>query len=840
MLRFSEGIFCSRRLLGIAALTFSMGIATVFGQVVTVQSIASFNGLITGLNPSGNLCLGPDGNYYGATGGGSNGYGAIFRITTNGAVSWLTSFNLTNGANPNGLVLGPDGNSFYGTTQYGGQFSDGVVFRMSLAGAVTPIAHFNSTNGANPSCGLKLATDGNLYGVTTAGGASNLGTAFRVTTNGVLTTLVNFTGTNGSVLGSAPDTAFIQGSDGFLYSTTSAGGTQNGGTVFRAGMDGSFTNLFTFVGKSTGVFPHGVTFGNDGALYGTTFNDGNTVGGAFYRLTTNASFTRLLQFNGTNGYEPNSALCLASDGNFYGVTTIGGIGYGQPSPGGNTNGFGMIYRVSTNGTLTRLFSFSGTNGSMPQTLLMQGADGQLYGTTQFGGLLTDYGYTNSGSGTVFKITTNGVLTTLASFYNDQPNTPYEPMVQLGDGNFYGTTEYGGTNGGYGTVFRVSSQGGMTTLASFDFTNGVFPYGLTLGPNGNLYGVTTFGGTNNFAVGGDGTVFKLTTNGQVTPLVSFTGNISPEANLLTLTSNGVFYGTTYHGGTFDNGLDGSLFTVTTNGVLTTLWSFNEHDTNVGGGPPGPPLVLGPNNLLYGVNLSGGAGGYGTVFVATTNGTASLLAAFNGTNGAYPIDLILGNDGSFYGTTLGNGQTDPSGSIFKVTTNGVVTSLASFNITNGATPLGLTIGRDGNLYGVAQSGGTYGDGAVYELTTNYVFKYLGDFDFTNGATPEAKLTLGNDGKLYGTTGAGGAHGAGTVFVLVFHPQIVSAAQTNNAVTLNVATTVNSTNRLWAATNVALPFSQWLAIATNAADINGQLQFTDNHTAGIPAKFYRVSTP
>ena len=215
-------------------------------------------------------------------------------------------------------------------------------------------------------------------------------------------------------------------------------------------------------------------------------------------------------------------------------------------------------------TLQTLVSFSGINGLNPlaAAALTLGNDGNFYGTTQQGG--------NSGYGTVFQVTTNGTLTTLVNFNENDGAYPVAGLTLGSDGNFYGTTEYGGTNGGYGTVFKVTTNGTLTTLVSFNGYpgNGKYPWAaLTLGNDGNFYGTTSEGGPGPAG----GTIFKVTTNGTLTTLVNFNENDGayPVA-ALTLGNDGNFYGTTWEGGSYNGG---TVFMVKANGTLTTLVSFN---------------------------------------------------------------------------------------------------------------------------------------------------------------------------------------------------------------------------------------------------------------------------
>jgi len=347
-----------------------------------------------------------------------------------------------------------------------------------------------------------------------------------------------------------------------------------------------------------------------------------------------------------NGGQP-SGLVQGSDGNFYGTTETGGqdnLGFGTDS--------GSVFKISANGALTTLYSFTGTNdGAYPFAALVQGRDGNFYGTTYGGG-------TNN-LGTVFKISVNGALTSLYSFTgtNDGAN-PYAGLVQGRDGNFYGTTYGGGTNN-LGTVFKISTNGVLTSLYSFTGTNdGANPYSvLVQGSDGNFYGTTHGGGTNNL-----GTVFKISTNGALASLYSFTGGNDgafPNAELAQ-GNDGNFYGTTYGGGT--NNL-GTVFKISANGVLVSLYSFIGAND---GANPEAGLVQGRDGNFYGTTTTGGTNNLSTLFKISTNGTLTSLCSFQGGYyGEKPYAaLVQGRDGNFYGTTTG-GYTSGYGNIFRLT-------------------------------------------------------------------------------------------------------------------------------------------------------------------------------
>lgn len=434
--------------------------------------------------------------------------------------------------------------------------------------------------------------------------------------------------------------------------------------------------------------------------------------------------------------------------------------------------------------------------------------------------------------------------------------PEANLILGPDGNFYGTTESGGSTTN-GTIFKVSTDGSFTTLVNFNGTNGANPQAaLTLGPDGNFYGTTEYGGntfgnpTVNAGLGG-GTVFQLLTDGTLTTLVSFnkTNAAAPRAGL-TLGPDDALYGTTSTGGSYG---DGVLFKVTTGGTLTILTNF----VGTNGSGPVASLTLGPDGNFYGTTQNGGAYNYGTVFKLTTNGTLMRLVSFDGTNnGLSPTaSLTMGRDGNLYGTTSASyllayspfpGFTvyipSGNGTIFRMTTGGALTNLIDFdNYNGGSKPIAnLTLGPDGNFYGAAYSGGSSSVGTLFEVTTNGALMTLANFNNTNGAYPLGGLTFGPDNKLYGTGSSGGNGGNGSVFKFSLPPypiNLVASGAGNYAVF--AGSYPDTTNRIWATTNLALP-SAWQVLGTIITDDNGMGQLLDTNAAGIPSKYYRLSYP
>ena len=337
-----------------------------------------------------------------------------------------------------------------------------------------------------------------------------------------------------------------QGRDGNLYSTIQNDGTKNVGTVYSMTAAGTLSTVYSFCALTScadGSYPWGgVTLGFDGNFYGTTQGGGTHGAGTVFKVTPTGTLTTLWNFaNGTDDSAPTYTTVQGQDGNMYGVSE-------EQYAGQN----GAFFKVSAAGVFKALKDFAYINGSNPN-LPTQGTDGNFYGTAQGGGDPT------CKCGVIYKATPTGAITVLHTF-KGYPTDGYRPLgilVQGTDGNFYGTTYKGGTTFGNGTVFKITPAGVYTLLYSFNYGNGNFDAqlpaaGLTLGTDGNFYGVASAGGTKNA-----GAIFKITPAGAETVLYSFCSVTCNDgfgaATPLVLHTDGKFYGNTN-----GNSLGGSVF------------------------------------------------------------------------------------------------------------------------------------------------------------------------------------------------------------------------------------------------------------------------------------------
>jgi uncharacterized repeat protein (TIGR03803 family) len=415
---------------------------------------------------------------------------------------------------------------FYGTTAVGGVYAKGNMYELTPGGKLSNFYSFcsqaNCADGANPSASPVLGSDGNLYGVTSGGGSDAVypngsGTVFKMTLDGKLTTLYTFCPTAPCTDGSTP-TGILQASDGNLYGSTYFGGSTNAGTIFQLTPTGEFKSIHSFCSVAKCADGQSPNFppieGNDGNLYGTGY-DGGSGGGVFYKLTSSGAYTVLYDFCYTNfgdcpgGSLPNPIVQDAG-GNFFGTTNDGG-----------SRDFGVAFEITTGGQFSVLQNFNFATSYNYEGLTLAN-DGNLYGTT-----LQAASGTNAG--TIIEVTPEGGTKELYVFSNGSLSgyDPWSPLFQATDGNLYGTTNYGGGKNGYGTVFKLSN--GLSPLVKTVPVRGSVGASVIILGNG-LTGSTsvTFNGVEaKFTVESDSYIQATVPIGAITGPVSV---ITPSGTL----------------------------------------------------------------------------------------------------------------------------------------------------------------------------------------------------------------------------------------------------------------------------------------------------------------------
>jgi uncharacterized repeat protein (TIGR03803 family) len=789
------------------SLPAGLSLDTNTGAITGTPSTANFsrlanftNGSIAGL--IGTLIQDSSGNLFGTTTwGGAYGDGTVFKVAAGtNALTTLVNFNTTNGRTPYGGLMLDGAGKLFGTTTWGGAYGYGTVFEVEAGtNALTTLVSFNNANGANPWASLVEDNSGNLFGTTYGGGAYGDGTVFEVAAgSNSLTTLVSFNNTNGST----PLAGLVRDSAGNLFGTTSGGGAYGYGTVFEIAAGTNTLTILVSFNNSNGGGPHArLVRDSSGNLFGTTVGGGANGYGTVFKVAagTNA-LTTLVSFNNANGANPWAGLVEDSNGNLFGTTQTGGV-----------NGKGTVFELAAGtNALTTLISFNGANGVGVDSGLVMDGNGNLFGTTMGGGADND--------GTMFKVTSEtNTLTTLVSFYGGNSGSgPRGGLIEDANGNLFGTTVSGGYFG-YGTVYEVpAGTGTPITLVSFgEDMNGYIPYcRLIMDSSGNLFGTTHAGG----AYGG-GTVFEVAAGtNTLTTLASFnqnTGGDGPYAGLV-MDSNGNLFGTAEGGGP---GGHGTVFEVAAGtNTITTLVNFNYAN---GSGPYGG-LVEDSSGNLFGTTETGGPSGRGTVFkiAAGTNSLTTLFAFDGGANGGNPYGtLIEDTSGNLFGTTE-NGGAYSHGTVFKVATGtNVLSTLTSLTSIDGNPYGGLVEDASGNLFGTADISGVTDGGTVFKVAagTN-TLTTLYTFSSANNDGLYDSLIEDSGGNLFGTT-RGGAFGYGSVFEMTSATFTIQATDAmGSSASQSYHLTIDATPSITTTTlpdgNVNQPYNQSI-VATGGTD-------------------------
>jgi uncharacterized repeat protein (TIGR03803 family) len=704
------------------------------GQVTILHDLAGLdNGTpADGANAQAPLLQGFDGNYYGTTrAGGSSNFGTFFKVTPQGQMKVIHSFAtgsvLNDGKNPqDGLVQGSDGN-FYGTTTAGGAANQGVVFKITPLGAVTVLHNFGdgtvTNDGATPLAGLIQAGDGNFYGTTSAGGSNQKGTVFEITLQGTVTILHSFA--DGSVAndGATPEAALVQSSDSNFYGTTFAGGTANQGTVFKITPQGMLTILHNF---SDGTVPN-------------------------------------------DGVNPEASLILGADGNLYGTTFNGGLA-----------GHGTYFKMTPQGVTTILHSCGDgsvpLDGINPAANLLQDFDGNFYGTTSAGG--------SANHGTIFKIVPNppnisSALTAVGvvgQAFSYQIRATNQPTGYSATGLPDGLSIDSRTGVISGTPTTADASSVAVTITNASGSNTVYMT-ITISPVPAPVITSILN-----AFGSVNTAFTYTPTALYQPTGYTASNLPPGLNINANT--GVITGSPTTPGTYPITLTASNL-VGPGSVTLTITIFNSpptlsqeyvvlHRFNDGSvtndGQQPTSIFEASDGNFYGTTSAGGANGDGAIFKMNVQGTTSIFNS--ATSGGLGQSLVQGSDGNFYGTNYAGGA-NGKGFVFKLTPEGVMTILHFFSdgsvANDGANPNpGLARSSDGTLYGTTRNGGSSGGGTIFTISqtgTETVTHNFGDGSTTHdGLNPGAGLLVTSTGFVIGTTQNGGSAGHGAVYLVV----------------------------------------------------------------------------
>ena len=830
-------------------------------------TLHSFTNSVDGYNPIGKLIQGKDGYLYGVTNsGGTNGDGAVYKCETDGShFSVIHDFNNSSGDGYSaniGVVQAADG-YLYGATNGGGTNGYGAFYKLSTDGTkFTVLQAVQSALGQNFPDTL-VASGTTLYGVSYYGGANNAGAVFTLTTSGSSYKLLySYGGSNAgegnNPLGVALDT------DGNLYVSCKYGGGGGYGAITRLKPGSTSASLvYQFsAGSSDGAYPTtGLSHDSSGNLYVVTYNGGAANSGVFERISTGGSARLYVSFPASTYTTAAPTLASASSpSTFYEPTYQGGLANS-----------GSVLKLSTSSE-TSLYDFSNGffDGSRPyQGGLIQGSDGLLYGTTSWQVL-------NTSVGTAFNISKSGTYTQLASipggptgflvpandtffgltsnggYYgsgslfdlDSSADNGYDDYADLGQGagtNPYGgamlakdgyiyTTTYSGGKMNDGAIIRFDVDGIETILHSFDGTHGANPNAtLVQDPSsGTFYGTTYSGGANN-----DGTIFSFTPTGGVKVLASLSSTTGYNpADRVVLDTSGNLYVTARYGAAYGQG--SVIREKTTGGTPTTIYSFGAQSNNADGVQPFAGLILATDGRLYGTTTYGGGSNNnsGVIFSVSTSGSYRLVHALaaDGSEGAQPYAGVFeANDGNLYGVTNVGGvqpypNTDVEGTAFKLAI--MLPLVKSYTPTHG------TSGTKVTITGLNFTGAS----AVLFNGVSATYTVNSDTEIT------ATVPSGNTAGLLVVKNAGGQGTAATVFnvpsVSSFTPTSAKAGAT---VTITGTAFTNATavtfNGISAKFSVKSDTSITATVPSGSA--TGKIAVTNSGGTGTSSGTFTVSS-
>ena len=355
------------------------------------------------------------------------------------------------------IAQGLDGSLYTAAQSGGASSSNGAAYSLTLQGGLKVLHSFNGTDGTNPRAGLTLGTDGSFYGITANGGSCGGGTSYKVGSSGGFTTLYQFPCADGFA-----STPLTLAQDGTFYGATYSGGAYNYGQIYRIAPNGQYSVII----DSGDNINSPLLLGTDGAFYAESSSGGSQEYGGIFKITTAGQITYLHSFDSTNGYYPHGGLYQGTDGNFYGTTDNGGA-----------FSAGVVFQLTPAGVYSVLHHMNGTSdGAVSYTGLIQATDGNFYGVTSQGGIITSA--CPSGCGTLFRITPQGAYSVLHTFTHVDGDSPQSSLYQHTNGRIYGATEFGGTgtdpacNANCGVFFSLDAGlAPYAALTPFEGTRG---------------------------------------------------------------------------------------------------------------------------------------------------------------------------------------------------------------------------------------------------------------------------------------------------------------------------------------------------------------------------------
>jgi uncharacterized repeat protein (TIGR03803 family) len=596
---------------------YSKGSVWVYDTLTTDQyAIVSFN-VINGAYPNGDLIQANNGKLYGmTTEGGLADMGVLFEVDpVTEQFEIKVHFYNTIGSWPFASLLQASNNLLYGMTALGGDNDCGVIFEYNYVSDTYVIKHhFDGPNsGKHPMCSLIEAETGKLYGMTYEGGINNCGVIFEYDISA--NTLIKKHDFDSLNSGKNPYGDLFYAENEKFYGMTNLGGIFNYGIIFEWDPDSNIVEKqIDFAGTTNGRYPS-ASFVEplSGKLYGLTVEGGTTIwdGVLFEYDYLIDTYTKLIDFRTSpDGCLPHGKLLHATNDQLYGVASSGGI-----------NSHGVLFSLDPQThNYQKIIDFKDINtGASPFGNLMQADNGQIYGTTYIGG--------SYGLGTIFEFDpTTQTITKLYDFDNLNGSNPWGGLMQASNGKLYGMTKHS-TNAGVLYEYNIASNT-LTTLVNFTGPNGNSPQGnLIQVSNGNLYGMTTFGGSHNMGV-----IFEYNPVTGFNKLFDFSGvstGAEPEGDLVCLYDS-LLYGTTFQGGINNNGVLFKYNLLT--GVFTKIIDF---DYGMTGAYSSSTLLPATNGKLYGMTINMNSH-KGAIFQYDPLTDEFILASlFNGINGGNPL-------------------------------------------------------------------------------------------------------------------------------------------------------------------------------------------------------------